>query len=85
MSDKSKITKFSYANPKQNAPKKATRSGAESGANGGGQDGYERAIRKQKGGKGSRYYGSGAIRWHHYLQLILFLITVAWLMKSCGG
>ncbi|MCX6130445.1 MAG: hypothetical protein NTX25_15455 [Proteobacteria bacterium] len=27
----------------------------------------------------------GTIRWYHYLQLIVFLALVAWLMKSCGA
>lgn len=26
---------------------------------------------------------SGAIRWYHYFQLIVFLSLVAWLMRSC--
>ncbi len=26
----------------------------------------------------------GGIRWYHYLQLIVFLALVAWLMRSCN-
>lgn len=81
MTDKSKVTKFSYGTPKDQ-PKKTTRAGAERGSNGGGPDAYDRAIRKQRGYKGSS--ATGQIRWHHYLQLILFLALVSWLMKSCG-
>ncbi len=77
MSDKSKVTKFSYAKPKDQ-PKKTARAGAEAG----GPDAYDRAIRKQRGDKGVS--ASGSIRWYHYLQLILFLALVSWLMKSCG-
>lgn len=81
MTDKSKVTKFSYAAPKDQ-PKKTSRAGAERGSNGGGPDAYDQAIRKQRGNKGSS--ATGAIRWHHYLQLILFLALVSWLMKSCS-
>ena len=81
MSDKSKVTKFSYAKPKDQ-PKKTARAGAESGSKGGSPDAYDRAIRKQRGDKGVSE--SGSIRWFHYLQLILFLGLVSWLMKSCG-
>ena len=27
---------------------------------------------------------SGSIRWYHYLQLVGFLMLVAWLMRSCS-
>jgi hypothetical protein len=82
MTDKSKVTKFSYANPKEQ-PKKNARAGAEIGSKGGSPDAYERAIRKQRGAKGLS--ATGSIRWHHYLQFILFLGLVAYLMKSCGA
>lgn len=50
------------------------------GANGSG-DGYERALRSQKGIKG----GVGGVRWFHYLQVGVLLLLVAWMMRSCGG
>lgn len=48
----------------------------------GSADGYERAMRGQKGGKS---LSSSNVRWFHYVQVIVLLLLVAWMMKSCGG
>ncbi|MCX6125535.1 MAG: hypothetical protein NTV34_12430 [Proteobacteria bacterium] len=50
-----------------------------SGANGDSAR-YEKAIQAQKG-KGS--LPASNIRWFHYLQVVLLLLLVAWLMRSC--
>jgi hypothetical protein len=33
--------------------------------------------------KGPEKKSSKSVRWYHYLQLILFLALIAWLMRSC--
>jgi hypothetical protein len=33
--------------------------------------------------KGPEKKSSKSPRWYHYLQLILFLVLIAWLMRSC--
>ncbi|MCX6119846.1 MAG: hypothetical protein NT027_20115 [Proteobacteria bacterium] len=45
-------------------------------------DAYKKALGKQKG------FGrlqTTNIKWYHYLQTILVLFLVAWMMKSCQG
>ena len=51
------------------------------GSSGNGRDeGYERALRGQKGGKGSSF---GNVRWFHYIQVLVLLFLVAWMMRTC--
>ena len=63
----------------QKAPPKA---GASRGN--GRDDGYDRAMRAQRKKSGITG-GDGTVRWYHYLQLLLLLGLVAWLMRSCQG
>lgn len=53
---------------------------SRSGASGNGRDGYGRALRGQKGIKGS----SSRVQWFHYVQVIALLLLVAWMMRSCN-
>jgi len=45
-----------------------------------GAGGYDRALKSQKNGSPS----GSAVRWYHYLQVILVLGLVAWMMQTCG-
>jgi hypothetical protein len=80
MTEKPKITNFDEAKKRVGA-QKTDKSLNGSGTRAGGDDAYERALRKQKGIKGS---GVGGVRWYHYIQLALFLVLVTWFMKSCN-
>jgi hypothetical protein len=83
MTDKPKITDFNEAKKRvgaQKTDKSLNGSGARIGASGA-DAAYERALRKQKGVKGS---WGGGVRWFHYIQLVFFLVLIAWFMKSCN-
>ncbi len=61
----------------------ASRSGASAG-----QQGYDRALAKQKQKKGqpggSLWGGGGSgLKWFHYLQVIVFLVLIVMFMRSC--
>ena len=71
MTDKSKITDINEAKKRVGAQKKD-----KNHLNGG----YEAAMRKQKGYK-SPLGPSGQGRWFHYIQLLLMLGLVVWLMR----
>jgi|688.fasta_scaffold162561_2 hypothetical protein len=74
MTDKSKITDINEAKKRVGAQKKD-----KNHLNGG----YEAAMRKQKGYK-SPLGPSGQVRWFHYIQLLLMLGLVVWLMRACN-
>jgi hypothetical protein len=82
MTDKRKITNISDARSRATANKKDNRSGASAGSP---QAAYEKALFKQRGTRGLLSGSSNGVRWYHYLQLLLLLALVAWLMKSCNG
>ena len=73
MTDKSKITDINEAKKRVGAQKKD-----KNHLNGG----YEAAMRKQKGYKSPG--PSGQVRWFHYIQLLLMLGLVVWLMRACN-
>jgi hypothetical protein len=75
MTDKSKITDINEAKRRVGAQKKDKLT-----LNGG----YDAALRKQKGHKSPSSSFYGQIRWYHYLQLLLMLGLVVWMMRSCG-
>jgi hypothetical protein len=76
MTDKPKITNIKDARSRATANKKNNnRAGASVG--------YDQALRKQKGQGGGLSGNFGSIRWFHYVQLLLMLGLVAWLMKAC--
>jgi len=82
MTDKPKITSIDDARKRGTAQKNNKLNGASSGR-ASPDEAYQRALRKQKGGGGA-FSGGGNIKWFHYVQLLLFLALVAWLMKSCN-
>ena len=59
------------------APKADRRAGAN-----GSSDGYDRAMKAQRGQKGVPA-GRGAVKWVHYVQVIVLLLLVSWLMHTC--
>jgi hypothetical protein len=75
MTDKSKITDINEAKKRVGAQKKDKKP-----LNGG----YEATMRKQKGNKSQLGGMSGQVRWYHYLQLLLMLGLVVWLMRACN-
>jgi hypothetical protein len=78
MTDKPKITNIKDARSRATANKSNNgRAGASAG--------YEKALRQQQGKRGGLSANYGAIRWYHYVQLLLMLGLVAWLMKACQG
>jgi len=74
MTDKSKITDFHSAKKRVGAQKKD-----KSPLNGG----YEGALRKQKGMPSPKFSGGG-VKWFHYVQVLLMLGLVVWMMKACN-
>lgn len=82
MSDQKNGNNVVKFNKDRKSPSATKRSGANGrGPSGSGRgDGYERALRGQKGSTGIRATG---VKWFHYVQVILLLALVAWLMKSC--
>lgn len=83
MTDKPKITDFNEAKKRvgaQKTDKSPKVSGSRIGASGV-DAAYERALRKQKGVTGS---WGGGVRWFHSIQLVFFLVLIAWFMKSCN-
>ena len=48
--------------------------------------GAQKSAKKPSGPNGGKKWNSpgGGIRWFHYAQLLVFLVLVAWLMKSCN-
>jgi hypothetical protein len=40
-------------------------------------------TKTQKGPEKKSPKSSSSVRWYHYLQLILFMALIAWLMRSC--
>ena len=82
MTDKPKITNIDDARKRGEAQKNIRQNGASSGK-ATPEEAYQRALRKQKGG-GAAFSGGGNVRWYHYIHLLLFLVLVAWLMKSCN-
>lgn len=86
MTDNSKITNISDARNRVTTNKgKAGKNGSQRvGASSGKANaaaGYDRAMRKQKGGDASF---SNGVKWFHYVQLLLLLGLVVWLMRSCS-
>lgn len=78
MTDKPKITNIKDVRSRATANKSNNnRSGASAA--------YEQALRKQQGKKSGLSGNYGSIRWYHYIQLLLTLGLVAWLMKACQG
>jgi hypothetical protein len=76
MDDSRKITNINDARARAASEKKNLKAGAVKG--------YERAVLKQQVKKPRASGLSGQVRWYHYLQLLLMLALVAWMMKSCG-
>jgi len=62
------------------ASKPAKRAGANSGN--GSQAAYQKALQAQLK-QGSSSVGIAQTRWFHYLQVIVLLALVAWMMRSC--
>ena len=79
MSDSSNRNVVDFKNARKRTTDKASGK-SRSGASGNGHDGYERALRAQKGIKGSSY---GRVQWFHYVQVLALLFLVAWMMRSC--
>ena len=75
MTDKSKITDINEAKKRVGAQKKD-----KNHLNGG----YAATMRKQKGNKSQLGGMSGQVRWYHYVQLLLMLGLVVWLMRACN-
>ena len=79
--DEKKVINLADAKKRQTTNQKvAAKAGASKGN--GRDDGYDRALQAQRK-KAGLPDGVGGVRWFHYLQLLLLLGLVAWMMKAC--